>query len=182
MLLTQCNGGGSLTPFYNDSVCSDSTTGMGWWYIVMQSFVIFGWLASAIASHRNAHGYKMTSGTESSRKFNEEQVASNMCLSATGFTLIPTAWFLVDASNSGYSVGTDFGIGWWLMVAVVFVLGPIAIGLNQPYGAGPHALAVPTDIAAVPAAGVAMAIPVAAPVAAAEQDAKLVVAPVVTAV
>ena len=58
----------------------------------------------------------------------------------------------------------------------------IAIGLNQPYGAGPHALAVPTDIAAVPAAGVAMAIPVAAPVAAAEQDAKLVVAPMVTAV
>lgn len=155
---------------------------MGWWYIVMQSFALVMWLAAAIESHRNAHGYKLTGGTESSRKFNEEQVASNTCLNATVFTLVPTAWFLVDMLNSNRMTGTDFGIGWWLMVAVVFVLGPIAIGLNQPYGAGPHALAVPTDIAAVPAAGVAMAIPVAAPVAAGEQDAKLVVAPMVTAV
>ena len=97
------------------------------------------------------------------------KVASSMCLHATLLTLVPTAWFLVDMSDSNMS--TDLGIGWFVMVAVVFVLGPIAIGLNQPYGAGPHALAVPTDIAGVPAApteGVVMAIPVAAPVATAE--------------
>ena len=113
----------------------------GWYMPLLVLIDLFAWAMTALISVRNARGFKL------GKQLDEQMVASNLALSATTCTLSTSLIWIIDASTSevngvnvcGVSYISCYAFGWILFLLVSLVFGPVVVGLNFPYGAGPHA-------------------------------------------